>query len=41
MDGKFILENQTQRQPLDWGKLGCLSSPTHLARRSWLSLKAA
>ena len=29
MDGKFILENETQRQPLDWGQLGWLSSPTH------------
>ena len=25
----FILENETQRQPLDWGRLGWLSSPTH------------
>jgi quercetin dioxygenase-like cupin family protein len=29
MGGKFILENETQRQPLDWGQLGWLSSPTH------------
>ena len=29
MDGKFILENEIQRQPLDWGQLGWLSSPTH------------
>jgi quercetin dioxygenase-like cupin family protein len=25
MDGRFILENETHRQPLDWGQLGWLS----------------
>jgi quercetin dioxygenase-like cupin family protein len=29
MGAKFILESETQRQPLDWGQLGWLSSPTH------------
>jgi quercetin dioxygenase-like cupin family protein len=29
MAGKFILENETQRQPVDWGRLGWICGPTH------------